>query len=148
LPGLEFETGLLFEKNIKLNHGKLFTLLSSTASSIDILEHLDVYYPDNKRKTIFFSKGINQKKDTALSKISLEQPFFVKRHIEEVKNIKTKISQEVPIELPNGHPDFMRFKLRIKFKFPGKKWTAELDLIKEVKSSGSDLKSIKDIILY
>lgn len=146
LPGLEFETGLLFEKNIKLNHGKLFTLLSSSSTSVEVLEHLDVYYPDNKRKTIYFSKGVNQKKDTALTKISLEQPFFVKRHIDEVKSIKTKISQEVPIELPKGNPDFMRFKLRIKFTFPGKKWTAELDLIKEVKSSGVDLKSIKDII--
>lgn len=146
LPGLEFETAMSFNKNIKFNHSKAFTLLSGMASSVEIMEHLDVYYPGGARKTIYFSKGVNQKRDSAQRKISLEQPFSIKRHVEGVKNIKTKISQEVSSEIPSGNPDFMRFKLRIKFIIPGKKWTAELDLIKEVKSSGVDLKSVKDVI--
>lgn len=146
-PGLEFELGLLFDKkNIKMNHNKLFGLFSNMTDNIQIIENIDVYYKES-RKTMVFKAGVNQKSDIVITKKSLHQPFAVKRYIDNVKTIKLKLSQEIPSETKKSDTvQFMRFKLRVRFTLPGRKFTAELDLVKEVKSSNTDLKSIKDAV--
>ncbi len=143
LPGLEFETGMVFKTNIKNMHSKMFNLLSGMAISSELVEHLEVYY-EQVRKTIVFKKGINQKRDIFITKVPIGS-VKISRHIMGVDNIKAKLSQEIAAEPATGSPNLMRFKLRIKFDL-GKKWTAELDLVKEIKHMSVDLKSIKDTV--
>lgn len=149
---VEFEIGVNFDNSgnspifLKQIYSYMFAEYKKVCSSISIIEHLDIYYDNDIRKTIVFSNGINQKKDIILKKYRLSKPFFIKRNIKNVKDIKAKLSMEKKENESSitGNVQFMKFKLRLRFDV-GKRWTVELDLIKNVKPE-SNLKSIKDLV--
>jgi mRNA capping enzyme/mRNA capping enzyme, catalytic domain/mRNA capping enzyme, C-terminal domain len=149
---IEFEIGVSFDNSgnspifLKQIYSYMFAEYKKVCTSVSIIEHLDIYYDNDIRKTIVFSNGINQKKDIILKKYRLSKPFFIKRNIKNVKDIKAKLSMEKKEKESSiiGNVQFMKFKLRLRFDI-GKRWTVELDLIKNVKPE-SNLKSIKDLV--
>jgi hypothetical protein len=149
---VEFEIGVSFDNSgnspifLKKIYSYMFSEYKKICTSVSIIEHLDIYYDNDIRKTIVFSNGINQKKDIILKKYRLSKPFFIKRNIKNVKDIKAKLSMEKKEKESSvlGNVQFMKFKLRLRFDI-GKRWTVELDLIKNVKPE-SNLKSIKDLV--
>lgn len=150
----EFEIGVRFNvdnsqsNGMKYIYSTIFNKYKEDASSIDIIEHLDIYYSNDIRKTMVFSKGVNQKKDIIIKKISLERPFIISRSIKNVKDIKAKLSSEeiVNVSSISGNIKFMKFKLRVRFNYSNDSpFGVELDLIKNVKPE-ADLKNIKSSV--
>jgi len=150
----ELEIGVKFKGvgpvSMKIIHSKMFALFKEECNDISIVENLDAYYDGDIRKTIVFSKGVNQKKDIIIRKSRVGIPFIIKREVSSVDEIKAKLSRESleAIDTSKMPVKFMRFKLRVKFDLikNGKNWTAELDLIKTVGKNENNLKGIKDTL--
>lgn len=149
---VELEVGVNFDNSgnspvfLKNIYSYMFSEYKKKCKSISIIEHLDIYYDNDIRKTIVFSNGVNQKKDIIIKKYRIAKPYFIKRNITNVKDIKAKLSIEKKETEQSiiGNVKFMKFKLRLRFNIE-KHWTVELDLIKNVKPE-ANLKSIKDLV--
>ena len=143
--GVRFSTDSSQSNGMKYLYSTLFNTYKENCVSIDIIEHLDIYYSNDVRKTMVFSKGVNQKKDIIMKKVSLERPFIISRSIKNVKDIKAKLSSEEIVNSASvsGSVRFMKFKLRVKFNYENDStFGVELDLVKNVKPE-ADLKNIK-----
>ncbi len=150
----EFEIGIRFNVNssqasgMKYIYSQMIDNYKQNSTSIEIIEHLDIYYSNDIRKTMVFVKGVNQKKDIIQKKTIVGRPFIISRSIKNVKDIKAKLSNEelVSANSISGNIRFMKFKLRLRFNYDNENLHGvELDLIKNVNPE-ADLKNIKSAV--
>lgn len=132
----ELELSYSFDKSC---YRELLIAFGEISSRQEMIQHMDVYYIDNTRRTIVFVNGVNQKQDIYMKKQLLAKPAWVEN------GIKMKLNKEVAVSQPTSPIKFIRAKLRIRFVMDDT-FDIEVDLIKNINKDDNQLKAIKDRI--
>lgn len=132
----ELELAYSFDKS---SYHELLSAFGEISPSQEMIQHMDVYYTDNTRRTMVFIDGVNQKQDSYMKKQLLTKPVWIG------DGIKMKLNKEVPVSQPTAPIKFIRAKLRIRFILDDS-FDIEVDLIKNIDKNNNQLKSIKDRI--
>ncbi len=126
-------------------YSSLLERFGQLSSHTEMIQHLDIYYTDNTRRTIVFVDGINQKQDSYMKKELLAKPHWFSPNTITIGSPKMKLNREVIVAPSKTGIKFIRAKLRMRFILDDK-FDIELDLIKNINKDEPQLKAIKDSI--
>jgi len=118
-------------------YNRLRTHFTNISTTMEIVQHIDVYFTDNTRRTMIFINGVNQKTDLFIKKKLLAKPLWIN------PKTKMKICVEAPVAPMNGTIKMLRAKLRLRFIIDDK-FDVEMDLARSINPTDPNMKSIKD----